>query len=112
MRPNTINAMLLAAALAWAGSGPLLAAPRELTDAEMDAISGGSGEADPSGPSQNVQVSVAPVSTISLAGQAQQNLSALVNILAINSAVQVLLNVNVTLQSTVGSVTQSNSGLQ
>lgn len=46
--------------------------------------------------------------SITLNGQAQQNLSSLVNINAVNSNVNVLLNLNVNLNSTVGTITQSN----
>jgi hypothetical protein len=47
-------------------------------------------------------------STLSLNGGAQQNLSSLVNINAVNSNVNVLLNLNVNINSTVGTITQSN----
>jgi hypothetical protein len=46
--------------------------------------------------------------TLSLNGNAQQNLSSLVNINAVNSQVNVLLNLNVNINSTVGTLTQSN----
>jgi hypothetical protein len=46
--------------------------------------------------------------TLSLNGSAQQNLSSLVNINAVNSKVNVLLNLNVNINSTVGTLTQSN----
>jgi hypothetical protein len=48
------------------------------------------------------------MSTLSLNGGAQQNLSSLVNINAVNSNINVLLNLNVNLNSTVGTVSQSN----
>jgi hypothetical protein len=41
-------------------------------------------------------------------GQAQQNLSSLININAVNSNINVLLNLNVNLNSTVGTLTQAN----
>jgi hypothetical protein len=47
-------------------------------------------------------------STLTLNGGAQQNLSSLVNINAVNSNINVLLNLNVNLNSTVGTLTQSN----
>ena len=47
--------------------------------------------------------------TLSLNGSAQQNLSSLVNINAVNSNISVLLNLNITIDSTIGSVVQSNS---
>ena len=46
--------------------------------------------------------------SLTLNGQAQQSLSYLVNINAVNSNIQVLLNLNVNISSTVGSVMQSN----
>jgi hypothetical protein len=48
------------------------------------------------------------MSTLTLNGGAQQNLSSLVNINAVNSNVNVLLNLNVNMNSTVGTVMQSN----
>lgn len=48
------------------------------------------------------------IGTLSLNGNAQQNLSSLVNINAVNSNINVLLNLNVNINSTVGTVTQSN----
>jgi hypothetical protein len=47
-------------------------------------------------------------STLTLNGQAQQNLSSLININAVNSNINVLLNLNVNLNSTVGTITQTN----
>jgi hypothetical protein len=48
------------------------------------------------------------LSTLTLNGGAQQDLSSLVNINAVNSNVNVLLNLNVNINSTVGTVMQSN----
>jgi hypothetical protein len=47
-------------------------------------------------------------STLTLNGQAQQNLSSLININAVSSNVNVLLNLNVNINSTVGTLTQTN----
>jgi len=47
-------------------------------------------------------------STLTLNGQAQQNLSSLININAVNSNINVLLNLNVNINSTVGTLTQTN----
>src|ERR1700733_6045618 len=47
-------------------------------------------------------------STLTLNGGAQQNLSSLVNINAVNSNVNVLLNLTVNINSTVGTLTQTN----
>lgn len=46
--------------------------------------------------------------TLNLSGNAQQNLSSLVNINAVNSKINVLLNLNVNINSTVATLTQSN----
>jgi hypothetical protein len=48
------------------------------------------------------------MSALTLNGGAQQNLSSLVNINAVNSNINVLLNLNVNMNSTVGTVMQSN----
>lgn len=50
-------------------------------------------------------------SSLSLSDNAQNNLSALININAVNSPVQVLLNLNININSKVGSVNQSNFAL-
>jgi hypothetical protein len=46
--------------------------------------------------------------SLTLNGEAQQNLSSLVNINAVNSKINVLLNLNVNINSTVGTLVQSN----
>jgi hypothetical protein len=46
--------------------------------------------------------------TLTLNGNAQQNLNSLVNINAVNSKINVLLNLNVNINSTVGTLTQTN----
>ncbi|WP_260704858.1 hypothetical protein [Edaphobacter flagellatus] len=46
--------------------------------------------------------------TLSINGNAQQNLSSLVNINAVNSKINVLLNLNVNINSSVGTLTQTN----
>lgn len=48
------------------------------------------------------------VGTLTLNGSAQQNLSSLININAVNSKVNVLLNLNVNINSTVGTIIQTN----
>ncbi|HZY63089.1 MAG TPA: hypothetical protein VFE38_11220 [Edaphobacter sp.] len=48
------------------------------------------------------------IGSLTLNGNAQQNLSSLVNINAVNSKINVLLNLNVNINSTVGSILQSN----
>ncbi len=57
---------------------------------------------------QNGPITSTTVGTINLSGNAQQNLNSLVNITAVNSNINVLLNLNVNINSTVGTVTQSN----
>jgi len=46
--------------------------------------------------------------TINLSGSAQQNLSSLININAVNSTINVLLNLNINIDSTVGTILQTN----
>lgn len=57
---------------------------------------------------QNGPIGGTTLGTLSLNGNAQQNLSSLVNINAVNSKINVLLNLNVNINSTVGTLTQSN----
>jgi hypothetical protein len=52
--------------------------------------------------------STTTMGTLSLNGNAQQNLSSLININAVNSQINVLLNLNINIDSTVGSIVQSN----
>jgi hypothetical protein len=105
-------------------------APQPLSDAAMDRVTAGGITAGMSNgvvtfqgsvPTKNGLVTGAgslavltgpltgnTMGTLTLNGQAQQNLSSLVNINAVNSNVNVLLNLNVNLNSTVGTLTQSN----
>jgi hypothetical protein len=46
--------------------------------------------------------------TINLSGNAQQYMSSLVSINAVNSTINVLLNLNININSTVGTILQSN----
>ena len=48
-------------------------------------------------------------SNLILQGEAQQNLRSLINIAAVNSKIDVLVNLNVNINSTVGAVGQANS---
>jgi len=57
---------------------------------------------------QNGPLTGASINSLTLNGNAQQNLSSLVNINAVNSKINVLLNLNVNVNSTVGTVLQSN----
>jgi hypothetical protein len=56
---------------------------------------------------ENVPLS-STTGTLSINGNAQQNLSSLVNINAVNSKINVLLNLNVNINSSVGTLTQAN----
>jgi hypothetical protein len=104
--------------------------PQPLTDAAMDRVTAGgisAGLSDGvvkfqgSAPTKNglvtgagtLAVLTGPLaaqnqSTLTLNGGAQQNLTSLVNINAVNSNVNVLLNLNVNINSTVGTITQTN----
>lgn len=57
---------------------------------------------------QNSPIGGTTLGTLSLNGNAQQNLSSLVNLNAVNSKINVLLNLNVNINSTVSTLTQSN----
>lgn len=46
--------------------------------------------------------------SLSLSGNAQSNLTALININAVNSPINVLLNLNISIDSTIGSLNQIN----
>jgi hypothetical protein len=48
------------------------------------------------------------IGSLTLNGSAQQNLSSLININAVNSKINVLLNLNININSTVGTIIQSN----
>ncbi len=57
---------------------------------------------------QNGPLTGTSIGSLTLNGSAQQNLSSLININAVNSKINVLLNLNVNINSTVGSILQSN----
>lgn len=57
---------------------------------------------------QNASNAGTSVGTLTLNGSAQQNLSSLININAVNSKINVLLNLNININSTVGTIIQSN----
>jgi hypothetical protein len=121
------------ALLAQIGTAQIAArhTPQALNDAAMDRVTaGGVTAGDSNGvikfqgsvPTKNglvtgagtLSVLTSPTSSttnqgsITLNGQAQQNLTSLVNINAVNSNVNVLLNLNVNINSTVGTLTQTN----
>ena len=86
--------------------------PHEMDDHEMDGTCGGlTGSFDMNG---NGDLTLTDNSTqnILLSGQAQQNLNSLVNIISVNSTISVLMNLNVNINSTVGTVNQGNMGTQ
>ena len=57
---------------------------------------------------QNAASGGTSIGSLTLNGNAQQNLSSLININAVNSKINVLLNLNVNINSTVGTIIQSN----
>lgn len=57
---------------------------------------------------QSGPISGTSIGSLTLNGNAQQNLSSLININAVNSKINVLLNLNVNINSTVGSILQAN----
>ncbi len=57
---------------------------------------------------QTAPLSGTTLSSLTLNGDAQQNLTSLININAVNSKINVLLNLNVNINSTVGTILQSN----
>ena len=57
---------------------------------------------------QNGPLTSSSIGSLTLNGNAQQNLSSLININAVNSKINVLLNLNVNINSTVGTILQSN----
>lgn len=57
---------------------------------------------------QTVANSGTTIGSLSINGNAQQNLSSLININAVNSKINVLLNLNININSTVGTITQAN----
>ena len=121
-------ALLIPAGMA---QSPARHSPQPLTDAAMDRVTAGGMTAGLSDgvvkfqgsvPTKNglvtgagtMAVLTGPLTTIqnqgtlTLSGGAQQNLTSLVNINAVNSNVNVLLNLNVNINSTVGTITQTN----
>lgn len=125
------GAALAAGALAGVlGDTAAASEPRPLTDAELDAVAAGAVTVSESeegiafsavkdtaaGRSVradgNLRIVEVPfgvtVGTLTLSDGAQQNLQSLININAVNSAVNVLLNLNVTIDSSVGSINQLN----
>lgn len=115
--------LLIVASPAWARG-------RKLSDQEMDqvasgqftvellggvwkmAFDSGAGAANRVTGEGTLSWSTVPLNgvtnSVTLSGNAQQNLSSIVNIIAVNSLVNVLLNLNIAVNSTIGSITQQN----
>ena len=85
---------------------------REMGDNEMDGTCGGITGSFDMTQSGNLTLNDNSVTSVALSGQAQQNLSSVVNIISIESTVSVMLNLNVNINSTVGTVNQGNTGTQ
>lgn len=85
---------------------------REMDDREMDSVAGGITGSFDMTQSGNMQLNDNSTQSLSLSDQAQQNLSSLVNLISINSTISVMMNLNVNINSTVGTVNQGNTGSQ
>lgn len=123
-----MTAMLLLSA-----ARPAVAQGRKLSDGELDKLSAGGTPSQNSGGAMqfsfegragsshmvrgtgsiSVKEGALPLTSPNLLLQddAQQNLRSLVNIVAVNSKVQVLINLNISINSTVGAVHQTNTSL-
>ncbi len=107
------------------------AAIEALTEAEMESVSAGGIELDPKSGDFMIDVpgiasatgtlstSVVDLvgqpsggATLQITDQAQQHLRAMVNIAGVNSVIQVLLNLNINVQSTGLTIHQVNTGNQ
>ena len=84
----------------------------EMEDGEMDGTCGGITGSFDLTQSGNLTLNDNSVTSVALSGQAQQNLSSMVNIISIESTISVMLNLNVNINSTVGTVNQGNTGTQ
>lgn len=121
--------ILTAAGPAWAGGGV------ELTDDELGEVFARGVEVEPLGPNalafqfddiggNRVQVdgsgdlqfgalqlaNTASTNTVQVSDNAQQNLRALVNVNAANAILQVLINLNINVDSVVNGLSQTNIG--
>jgi hypothetical protein len=124
---------MLASFLLLAAANPAVAQKRKLSDAELDKVTAGGAPAQSTGGvlefqfqgkagnthtvngSGTVAVKTDGVpldsATLILQDGAQQNLRSMININAVNSRIQVLVNLNININSTVGAVHQSNTSL-
>jgi DUF4097 and DUF4098 domain-containing protein YvlB len=124
---------LLAVTLSIAAFAPAQTGPHPMSDAALDRVTAGGVDANvvngivhfvgaSATPNGTVSASgslsfqpVAPGATntttngsITLSGSAQQNLQSFVNLNAVNSNVNVLLNLTVNIDSTIGKINQAN----
>ncbi|MBI5454847.1 MAG: hypothetical protein HY956_09475 [Deltaproteobacteria bacterium] len=123
-RAIPIIAALAISAFAWTNDAH---AARELTDAELDGVAAGSvytelvdgtlnfsfskagGDYSVDGDgSLGFAMSPDKYGAITLSGNAQSGLNSVVNITAVDSAIQVLLNLNINVNSSVGTLQQLN----
>ena len=139
-RPFYGNAALLGLTFMCVTGWPVIGldraeAARELTDAELDEVTAGTnavevlngvmsfhfqnemGQGRAMNGSGSISLTQSPlfgsIGSLVLSDSAQGNLRSFVNVNAVNSAVQVLINLNVNIQSQVGEVRQLNlSGLR
>lgn len=134
---NVVIPSLVALLFVLSLAGDAAAQARKLSDAELDTVTAGRAAAPPSLPvsapasppleftftapagatrvvegSGTVQVvehsGAAGRDTLVIRDQAQQNLQSFINVTAVNSQIQVLVNLNITINSTVGTVQQLN----
>jgi len=63
------------------------------------------------GSAQVVEDGAAVKNSLVIRDNAQQNLRSLINVTSVNSQIQVLVNLNITINSTVGTVQQVNAGV-
>ncbi len=121
----------LAGLLLMAATGPAFADGRELSDEELDEVVAGTvneelheellrfsyvgaagsrheAELDGTLSVSGNPIAETPTGLLIIDNGAQTDLSALVNVNAVNSEVNVLLNLNITINSTVGEVRQIN----
>jgi len=139
-RPFYGNAALLGLTFMCVMGWPIISldcaeAARELTDAELDEVAAGTnavevlngvmnfqfhnalGQGRAMNGSGAIALSQSPligsIGSLVVRDSAQGNLRSFVNVNAVNSAVQILINLNVNIQSQIGEIRQLNlSGLQ
>jgi len=124
---------VLAGFLLLVTANPAAAQKHKLTDAELDRVTAGSTPTQSTGDALKFQFQGQAGSshtvngsgtvtfktdglplnsaTLILQDGAQQNLRSLININAVNSRIQVLVNLNININSTVGAVHQTNASL-